>query len=79
MVVGRKNFLFVGSEDAGRWTAICYSIMESCRLQQVDPRQYIANITPKLLKLRKNPDNADFSILTPKYLASMIRKMPVNM
>ena len=79
MVVGRKAFLFVGSEDAGRWSAICYTIMESCRLQQIDPRQYIALITPKLLELRKNPDGADYSSLTPKNLADQIRKMPVNM
>jgi hypothetical protein len=29
-VIGRKNYLFVGSEDAGRWAGICYSVMESC-------------------------------------------------
>jgi transposase len=48
LAVGRKNWLFVGSEDAGTWSAIFFSLIESCRLQHIDPRRYLEHITPHL-------------------------------
>jgi transposase len=32
VVLGRKNFLFVGCEPAGRAAAIYYSLVESCKV-----------------------------------------------
>ena len=81
MVVGRKNFLFVGSEAAGEWAAECYSIMESCRLQGLDPRDYMRAVTPILLENRDNPD-FDYAELTPKSVCETvrnIRKMQKNL
>jgi transposase len=49
LAVGRKNWLFVGSEDAGKWSAIFFSLIESCRLQKIDPRTYFHHITPILV------------------------------
>jgi transposase len=37
VVLGRKNFLFVGSERAGRAAAIYYSVVESCKVNKVNP------------------------------------------
>jgi len=39
IAVGRKNYLFVGSEDAGQWAAICYTILENCRISKINPRK----------------------------------------
>jgi transposase len=61
VVVGRKNWLFVGSEDAGEWAAIFFSLIESCRMQKIDPRRYLAHVTP-LLTSAQPPDPAT---LTP--------------
>lgn len=41
VAVGRKNFLFVGSEDAGNWCATLYSLIESCRISSIDVRTYL--------------------------------------
>lgn len=71
-VIGRKNYLFVGSEDAGGWAAVCYSLMESCRLMQIDPREYLAVATPRLLA-----GEAPVT-LTPRALADQIRALPRN-
>lgn len=49
IVVGRKNWYFVGSEDAGDWAAIFFSLIESCRLLKIDPRRYLAHVTPRLV------------------------------
>jgi hypothetical protein len=60
----RKNWLFVGSEDAGDWAAIFYSIVESCRMCGVDPRRYFAHVTPRLV----GPEPPDPALLTPAAL-----------
>ena len=41
VAVGRKAYLFVGSERAGHAAAIYYSLMESCKLNQVNPLNYM--------------------------------------
>jgi hypothetical protein len=64
IAVGRKAFLFVGSEDGGEWAATFYSIMESCRMQRINPRRYLAYVTPLLVG--KDPPVA--ASLTPKAL-----------
>jgi transposase len=37
VAVGRKAFLFVGSERAGHAAAIYYSLVESCKANKVNP------------------------------------------
>jgi hypothetical protein len=44
VAVGRKAFLFVGSERAGHAAAIYYSIVESCRLNDVNPLTYLTYV-----------------------------------
>ena len=44
MAIGRKNFLFVGSERAGRAAAIYYSLVESCKVNQVNPLTYLTYV-----------------------------------
>jgi hypothetical protein len=61
LAVGRKNWLFVGSEDAGTWSAIFFSLVESCRLQKIDPRTYFHHITPILV----GGGHIDYHALTP--------------
>ena len=51
--------------------------MESCRLQGIDPRDYIEKATAELLKLR-NKENSDYSKLTPINMSENIRKMKSN-
>jgi transposase len=55
LVVGRKNWLFVGSEDAGEWAAIFYSLIESCRMLKLDPRRYLTHVTPLLIGANPPP------------------------
>lgn len=41
VALGRKNFLFVGSERGGHAAAIWYTLVESCKLNGVNPLAYI--------------------------------------
>jgi len=43
-VLGRRNYLFVGSEAGGHWAAVCYTLIESCRLNGVEPYRYLKDV-----------------------------------
>ncbi|MEK7879535.1 MAG: IS66 family transposase, partial [candidate division NC10 bacterium] len=42
--LGRKNYLFFGSEEGGRWAAVLYSLVESCKLRGIDPFVYLKDV-----------------------------------
>lgn len=44
VALGRKNFLFVGSERAGHAAAIYYSLIESCKVNKVNPLAYLTYV-----------------------------------
>ncbi len=46
--MGRTNWLFAGSAAGGRRAAILYSLIESCRLQQIDPFSYLRDVISRL-------------------------------
>ena len=70
--MGRKNYLFVGSEDAGMWAAICHSLIESCRQLGLDPRDYLAKSTKGLLEGKKPEE------LTPYAMREQVKAFPTN-
>ena len=47
-VVGRKNWMFAGSETGAEAAAIHYSIVTSCMMVGVDPREYLRDVLPRL-------------------------------
>ena len=58
VALGRKNFLFVGSERAGRAAAIYYSLVESCKVNKVNPLTYMTYVLT-------NVRNKQVMLLTP--------------
>ncbi len=64
IVIDRKNWLFVGSEDATAWAAINHTIFESCRLARVEPRAYLRHVIASL-----HSGSADPQELTPERCA----------
>jgi transposase len=70
IAIGRRNWLQIGSKEAGPKIAAIFSIMESCRKLGVPIRQYLADVLPGL---------ADRSIqslaeLTPAAYAAKLAK-----
>ena len=45
--VGKKNFLFIGSPEAGQRSAIIYSIVVSCERHGIDPLAYMTDVLEK--------------------------------
>ncbi|MGH7442636.1 MAG: IS66 family transposase, partial [bacterium] len=48
VVLGRKNWLHIGSEQAGPKIAAIASIVETCRRLDINLRQYLNDVLPKL-------------------------------
>lgn len=52
--LGRKNWLFAGSLESGQWAANIMSLIQSARLNGLDPYAYLADV---LRRLSKHPDS----------------------
>ena len=42
--LGRKNFLFFGSDHGGERGALLYSLIGTCKLNDVDPESYLRHV-----------------------------------
>jgi hypothetical protein len=49
LAIGRKNWLFVGSEDGGEAAAIALSLIQTCRALEVNPREYLEDVMRRLM------------------------------
>jgi len=49
IAVGRKNWLFVGSEDGGEAAAILFSLIQTCRAIKINPVEYLQDIMVRLM------------------------------
>lgn len=54
VVIGRKNWLFIGSEGGGEAAAIIYSLAQTCRALQINPYDYFDDI---LRRIQSHPYN----------------------
>ena len=49
--IGKKNWLFFGSPDSGRQSAIIFSVLETCRKLGVDQQEYLRDVLSQLPSL----------------------------
>ncbi len=54
LTLGRKNYLFCGNHDAAVRAAIVYSLVDTCKALDVDPRLWLEDV---LLHIPGNEDN----------------------
>ena len=48
MAVGRHNWTFAGSDEGGQRAAAIYTLVETCKLNGVDPRAWLADVLARL-------------------------------
>jgi len=48
VAIGRKNYLFAGSDAGGRRAAAMYSLIESAKLSSLNPQQYLADVLARI-------------------------------
>lgn len=70
--LGAKNWLFIGAENAGKTSAILFSIIESAKRHGIEPYAYICYLLNTLPKA----SNTDIPSLTPaEYAKIQLRKV----
>jgi hypothetical protein len=67
LVIGRKNWLFVGSKDGGRATATILSLVQTCRALGIDPGKYLNDILDRFMG---HPANRIEELLPDKWKAA---------
>ena len=48
VAIGRKNYLFAGSDAGGRRAAAMYSLIETAKLNGVNPQHYLADVLSRI-------------------------------
>lgn len=56
LALGRKNFLFCGNHDAAARAAIVYSLVDSCKALDIDPREWMEDV---LLRIPGNENSRE--------------------
>ena len=54
IAVGRKNWLFAGSEAGGRAAAAAYTLIETAKLNKVDPQAWLATVLGRIAEHKIN-------------------------
>jgi transposase len=54
VALGRKNFLFVGNEEAGGNLAGLYSLVATCEANDVNPVEYLADV---MVRINEHPNS----------------------
>ena len=75
VAIGRKNYLFVGSQAGGERAAIIYTVLGSCKLLGLDPNAYLRDVFDKLANGWKSSQLEE--LLPKQWLAS--RDPPVKL
>ena len=48
VVIGRKNYMFAGSEAGAHRAAIIYSLVASCKMNEIDPFRYFRDVLTRV-------------------------------
>jgi transposase len=48
VAIGRRNWIHIGSPEAGPKVAAIFSVIECCRRMKVSDRNYLASVLPGL-------------------------------
>ena len=49
LTIGRKNWLFVGSQDSGRSAATILSLVQTCRNLGINPQEYLEDVLRRIM------------------------------
>ena len=67
LTIGRKNWLFVGSEDGGRASATILSLVQTCRNLGINPQEYLEDV---LRRIMGHPAQRIEELLPDQWLAA---------
>jgi transposase len=71
VAVGRKNWIFAGSDAGGHRAAAVYTLIETCKMNDVDPQAWLADV---LARLPDHPANKVVDLLPWNWKATQQAK-----
>ncbi len=72
--IGKKNWLFIGSANAGQRSAILFTIIESCRRRGINPFDYLRDVLTRLPSMT----NWQIKEITPSAWAAAHQTTPLK-
>ena len=48
IAVGRKNYLFAGSDEGAKAAATLYSLVSTCKIHGINPQEYLTDVLKKI-------------------------------
>ena len=48
IAIGRRNYMFTGSHEGGQRAAIIYSLLGTCKLQEIDPSKWLDDVLRRI-------------------------------
>jgi len=54
LAIGRKNWLFVGSEEGGLSCAVILSLVQTCRAIGINPQEYLEDVIRRIMSYPNN-------------------------
>ncbi len=73
IAVGRKNWLFCGSDEGGRRAAILYSLVATCKEHRLDPWAYLTDV---LARISTHPDRRRAELLPRHWKVAQATTQP---
>lgn len=64
--LGKKNWLFVGNEVSANKSALLYSLIQTCKLNEINPRSYLIYVLNQVHKMRRK--EIDPETLLPQFI-----------
>ncbi len=64
--LGRRNWLFIGNKDSAKIASFFYSIIQTCRLNDIDPRKYLIYVLKNAGKIRRK--EIDINTILPQFI-----------
>jgi transposase len=77
MAIGRKNYLFCGNHDSAENAAIMYSFIETCKAQDIDPREWLTDVLTRI-PVYNNDYRLDLADLLPHNWKKAQQRQPVS-
>jgi len=68
IAIGRRNWLFAGSLRGGRAAAVVYTLIECCRIAEIDPVTYLADV---LVRVATHPASRIEELLPDRWTATV--------
>jgi hypothetical protein len=76
IALGRKNYLFMGSEGGGKSAAIAYTLIETAKLNGVDPQAWLTTFSVASPSIKsQNSTNSCHGVTLNLQRNSAIRRM----